>query len=71
LNCIPTRDFGGDFHMPSKKLAFFRPFLRFFLAFSLFLGYSPFGPSFFKEKQGVASSEPASIASEWKDNSGG
>jgi hypothetical protein len=54
-----------------KKIAFFGPFLRFFLAFSVFLGYSRWRPEFFTEKQGVASSAPASIASEWKDKSGG
>jgi len=66
-----TCAFGGDFHIHFKKLSFFRPFLRFLLAFSIFLGYSPLRPEFFKEKQEVADSEPASIASEWKDNSGG
>jgi hypothetical protein len=66
-----NRVFSGDFHMPAKKAAFFQPFLRFFLAFSIFLGYSPLRPEFFTEKQGVASSAPASIASEWKDKSGG
>jgi hypothetical protein len=63
--------FKRGFPHASKKIAFFQPFLRFFLAFSVFLGYSPLRPEFFTEKQGVASSAPASIASEWKDKSGG
>jgi hypothetical protein len=66
-----SRVFSGDFHMHPRKSAFFQPFLRFFLAFSIFLGYSRWRPEFFTEKQGVASSAPASIASEWKDKSGG
>src|SRR5215510_213727 len=57
------RVFGGDFHSVGKKSAFFRPFLRFFLAFSVSLGYSPLRPGFFSENKGVASSVPASIAS--------
>jgi hypothetical protein len=54
-----------------KKLHFSSLFCGFFLAFFVFLGYSPLRPEFFTEKQGVASSAPASIASEWKDKSGG
>src|SRR5713101_3171623 len=45
-----NRIFGGDFHMASKKSAFFRPFLRFFLAFSGFLGYSPLRRGSFRRK---------------------
>jgi len=40
--------------MLAKKSAFFQPFSRFFLAFSIFLGYSSGRPEFFTEKQGVA-----------------
>ncbi len=47
-----NRIFSGDFHMPAKKNAFFRPFLRFSLAFSIYLGYSPLRPGFFAKKQG-------------------
>jgi hypothetical protein len=42
----------GDFHTPAKKPSFFRPFLRFFLAFSIFLGYSPLRPGFSAGKRG-------------------
>jgi hypothetical protein len=47
-----SRIFCGDFHTLPKKSAFFPPFLRFFLAFCDYLGYSRCGPSFFGEKQG-------------------
>ncbi|PYT53656.1 MAG: hypothetical protein DMG43_08460 [Acidobacteria bacterium] len=46
----PKRIFSGDFHMPFKKFAFFQPFLRFFLAFLCFLGYSAFRPGSFRRK---------------------
>jgi hypothetical protein len=45
-----NRIFSGDFHMPAKKNAFFQPFLRFFLAFRHFLGYSPLRPGFSTDK---------------------
>jgi hypothetical protein len=57
--------------LPEEKSYFSSLFCGFFLAFSISLGYSPLRPEFFTEKQGVASSAPASIASEWKDKSGG
>jgi hypothetical protein len=44
----PTRIFSGDFHTSPKKRAFFQPFLRFFLAFCDYLGYSPLRPEFFR-----------------------
>src|SRR4029077_1052282 len=58
---LVTRCFSGDFHTTAKKSSFFRPFLRFFLAFSFFLGYSPLRRGFFAEKHRVVSSRPASI----------
>jgi len=42
-----SRIFSGDFHTSPKKRAFFQPFLRFFLAFCDYLGYSPLRPEFF------------------------
>jgi hypothetical protein len=42
----------GDFHTPQKKSAFFQPFLRFFLAFCVSLGYSPIRPEFFRREMG-------------------
>jgi hypothetical protein len=56
-----NRIFSGDFHTPPKKPPFFQPFLRFALAFSYFLGYSPLRPGFFAEKQGIVDPRPASI----------
>jgi hypothetical protein len=66
-----NRNFSGDFHTPPKKCAFFKPFLRFLLAFSFFLGYSRLRPGFFAAKHGEVDSRPASILSEWKDKLGG
>jgi hypothetical protein len=45
---LESRIFSGDFHTSPKKLAFFQPFLRFFLAFCDDLGYSPLRPEFFR-----------------------
>src|SRR5437016_14391699 len=47
-----SRIFSGDFHTRPKKLSFFQPFLRFFLAFCDYLGYSPLRPEFFGENLG-------------------
>jgi len=44
----PSRIFSGDFHISPKKRAFFWAFLRFFLAFCDYLGYSPLRPEFFR-----------------------
>ena len=50
VKTLVTRYFSGVFHTHPKKPAFFRPFLRFFLAFSFFLGYSPLRPGFLRRK---------------------
>jgi hypothetical protein len=52
LGMRSNRIFGGDFHTPAKKSAFLRLFLRFFLAFAPFLGYSPSRPEFLQKKEG-------------------
>ncbi|PYU77740.1 MAG: hypothetical protein DMG51_20060 [Acidobacteria bacterium] len=44
----PSRIFSGDFHISPRKRAFSQPFLRFFLAFCDYLGYSPLRPEFFR-----------------------
>jgi hypothetical protein len=61
----------GYSQAPLKKAAFFRPFLRFFLAFSIQLGYSAERPEFFRSKTGVFRSRPAPLVSGWKVNTGG
>src|SRR5204862_907492 len=58
---LVTRCLSGDFHTPPRKSSFFQPFLRFFLAFCFFLGYSPFRPEFFRWYMGGVGSRPASI----------
>jgi hypothetical protein len=66
-----TRVFNDHFRLTGKKSAFFRPFLRFFLAFYFQLGYSAERPEFFRSKTGVFRSRPAPIVSGWKENTGG
>jgi hypothetical protein len=66
-----TRVFNGHSGLAGEKSAFFQPFLRFFLAFYLQLGYSAERPEFFRSKTGAFRSRPAPIVSGWKENTGG
>src|SRR5213082_142751 len=47
-----SRIFSGDFHTPNQKTRILPLFLRFLLAFPVFLGYSPCRPSISRKIEG-------------------
>jgi hypothetical protein len=69
--CAHTAVYAGFFHRLARKAAFFQPFLRFFLAFSRYLGYSAQRPEFFRSKTRGISLAACPALSGWKVNTGG